>query len=312
LARAAAALRPYLQELRALLGELRPSIVHSNGIKAHIATAFSSPKEARLIWHVHEYVGSRRVTARILRRLAGRPHAVVVNSESVREDVIAALGRSRGVTTIHNAVDLCAFNPAGPTLDLADVCGLPSDAELVRIGLVATFGRWKGHEVFLDALADIAAELPVRGYVVGGPVYQTSDSQRTFEELREYAFARGLQGKVGFPGHIADVPAAMRALDVVVHASTCPEPFGMVVAEGMASGRAVVAVSSGGSRELFESEVDALGHQMGDARDLAQQLRRLATDPPLRATLGSAARRSAQARFAPERMATEFLQVYAA
>jgi glycosyltransferase involved in cell wall biosynthesis len=115
---------------------------------------------------------------------------------------------------------------------------------------------------------------------------------------------------VGFTGHIANVPAAMRALDVVVHASTCPEPFGMVIAEGMATGRAVVAVRNGGAQELFEEEVDALGHEMGNANDLARQLRRLATDPVLRRSLSESARLAGERRFSPERMATEFLQVY--
>jgi glycosyltransferase involved in cell wall biosynthesis len=312
LARAAVAVRPYLRQLHNVLVSLQPSIVHSNGIKAHVAVALVAPEEVRVVWHVHEYIGTRRMTARVLRRLAARPHTIVVNSDSVRQDVVAALGRSRGVTRIHNAVDLCAFNPVGETLDLAAACGLAPDAEFVRIGLVATFGRWKGHEVFLDAISEIAVDLPVRGYVVGGPVYQTVDSQRTLDELRQYAIARGLEGRVGFTGHITDVPAAMRALDVVVHASTCPEPFGMVIAEGMASGRAVVAAGNGGARELFDDGVDALGHAMGDARDLARQLRRLATDPTLRGTVGRAARRSAERRFAPDRMASEFLQVYSA
>ena len=57
---------------------------------------------------------------------------------------------------------------------------------------------------------------------------------------------------VGFTGHVADVPAALRSLDIVVHASTAPEPFGMVIAEGMASRRAVVAARGGGAAELFE------------------------------------------------------------
>ena len=44
--------------------------------------------------------------------------------------------------------------------------------------------------------------------------------------------ARGLSDIVGFTGHADDVPAALRSLDIVVHASTAPEPFGMVIAEG--------------------------------------------------------------------------------
>jgi glycosyltransferase involved in cell wall biosynthesis len=45
---------------------------------------------------------------------------------------------------------------------------------------------------------------------------------------------------------------AMRALDVVVHASTDPEPFGLVVAEAMACGRAVTTSGTGGASELIE------------------------------------------------------------
>ena len=41
------------------------------------------------------------------------------------------------------------------------------------------------------------------------------------------------------------MPAAYRALDVVVHASTRPEPFGLVIAEAMACGRALVAAPDG-------------------------------------------------------------------
>ena len=310
MSRAAVSMWPYLQRLRNELTELRVTIVHSNGIKAHVATALTTDKRARLVWHVHEYVGTRKVTTRLLRELAGRPAAVVVNSESVRRDVENVLGSRRQIRRIHNAVDLSVFSPSGDALNLAEMSGLTADAGLVRIGLVATFGRWKGHDVFLDALALLSTDLPVRGYVIGGPVYQTAGSQRTLEELRTYAVARGLQGRVGFTGHIADVAAAMRALDVVVHASTCPEPFGMVIAEGMATGRAVVAVRNGGAQELFEEGVDALGHEMGNASDLARQLRRLITDPVLRRTLGASARLAAERRFSPERMAAEFLQVY--
>jgi glycosyltransferase involved in cell wall biosynthesis len=244
--------------------------------------------------------------------LSGKPAAVVVNSESVRRDVEHVLGREDRIRRVHNAVDLSVFCPSGGSLNLAEASGLPADAGLVRIGLVATFGRWKGHEVFLDALAQLSRELPVRGYVIGGPVYQTSDSQRNLDELRAYAASRGLAGRVGFTGHISNVAAAMRSLDVVVHASTRPEPFGMVIAEGMATARAVVAVRNGGAQELFEDEVDALGHRMGDAGDLARQLRRLVSDAALRASLARAARETAQRRFSPARMATEFLEVYAA
>ena len=302
---------PYLRRLGEALRRHQATIVHSNGIKAHVAAALALPRGARLVWHLHEYVRARPSTARLLRNLSPRPSAIVVNSDSVADDVRAAFGGSLALHRVHNAVDVSVFRPDGATLDLAAAAGLRDDPGAVRIGLVATFGRWKGHEVFLEAIARLAADRHVRAYVIGGPVYQTAGSQRSLEELRARAAALGLSGTVGFTGHVDDVPGALRALDIVVHASTSPEPFGMVIAEAMAAGRAVVAVRAGGALELFEEGVDALGHEMGDAEDLARQLRRLVDDPALRQSLGRAARAAATERFSARRMALEFRQVYA-
>lgn len=310
LASTAAVLWPYLRRLKSELRRREATIVHSNGIKAHVATAMARPAGARLVWHLHEYVRPRPATAGLLRRMARRPAAIVVNSDSVAEDVRAAFGEGRALRRIYNAVDVSIFRPDGAASDLAAAAGMPPDTGLVRIGLIATFGRWKGHDVFLDAIARLAGGPPVRAYVIGGPVYQTVGSQRSLAELQSYAASLGLGGVVGFTGHITDVPAALRALDIVVHASTSPEPFGMVIAEGMAAGRAVVAVSAGGARELFVDGVDALGHRMGDAEDLARQLRRLVQDPALRESLGRAARATATRRFPAARMAAEFREVY--
>jgi glycosyltransferase involved in cell wall biosynthesis len=307
----AAVVWPYLHRLRFELRRLRATIVHSNGIKAHVAASLAVPRGARLVWHLHDYLRSRPATARLLRGLAGRPSAIVVNSGSVADDVRSVIGESPSLRRVHNAVDVTVFCPEGPALDLAAVCGLSPDRGLVRIGLVATFARWKGHEIFLDAIARLTRHYPVRAYVIGGPVYQTADSQCSPEELKAYSDSSGLSGVVGFTGHLTDVPSAMRALDIVVHASTSPEPFGMVIAEAMAAGRAVVAVRGGGSRELFEDGVDALGHEMADATDLARQLSRLVEDVPLRERIGAAARKSAERRFCAARMANEFRQVYA-
>ena len=311
LMRATAAMWPYLRRLRREILRLQPTIVHTNGIKAHIAASLTVPGRVRLVWHVHEYLRPRPATARILRAFARRPSVIVVNSGSVADDVKAVLGEARSLRRVHNAVDVSVFRPEGPVLDLAAVSGLPPDGGLIRIGLVATFARWKGHDVFLSAVARLARNHPIRAYIIGGPVYQTAGSQRSLEELDAYASGLGLRGVVGFTGHVADVPAAMRALHIVVHASTSPEPFGMVIAEAMAAGRAVVAVRDGGSRELFEDGVDALGHQMADASDLARQLFRLVEDVRLREALGAAARRTAERRFSATRMASEFRQVYA-
>jgi glycosyltransferase involved in cell wall biosynthesis len=300
----------YFRRLRAMFRDMESTIVHSNGVKAHIAAAVSAPRAARLVWHLHDYVQPRPLTAALLRRLARRADAIVANSDSVRGDAAGALGGSRPIRRVYNAVDLERFTPAGAALDLASLADLPPDEGRLRIGLVATFARWKGHAVFIEALSRMQRRDAVRAYIIGGPVYETAGSQWSIAELKESAAARGLRRVVGFTGHIHDVPAALRSLDVVVHASTEPEPFGMAIAEAMASGRAVVAARAGGASELFDDGVNAVGHVPGDAGDLAAKLDELVADRSRRAALGAAAREAAWRRFDPRRMAAEFREAY--
>ena len=102
----------------------------------------------------------------------------------------------------------------------------------------------------------------------------------------------------------------MRALDVVVHASTESEPFGLVIAEAMACARALVTSAAGGAAEIVTPGVDALTHTPGDAEELAHAVARLAADATLRAALGRAAHASARARFDRSRLAAEWIPIY--
>jgi glycosyltransferase involved in cell wall biosynthesis len=309
--RTAIALPGYLKSLRDVLGRATATVVHSNGLKAHVAAALVKPSGTRLVWHLHEYVRSRPLTARLLRLLASRADVIVANSESVLRDVAMVVGSRAPLRCIHNAVDPAIFSPEGPPLDLAALSGLPPDLGLVRIGLVSTFARWKGHEVFLEAIALLRADHPVRAYVIGGAVYATVGSQWSPAELQTLAAARGLSDTVGFTGHVDNVPAALRSLDIVVHASTEPEPFGMVIAEGMAARRAVVAARGGGAAELFDDRVSAIGYTPGDAAELAERLAELVVDGARRDAIAATARSAAIDRFSPERMARAFREAYA-
>jgi glycosyltransferase involved in cell wall biosynthesis len=311
---AAAATAGYARKLRRLLRELGTDVIHSNGLKLHVIAAWIQDRRTPLVWHIHEYVTPRRLSRMLLRRSAGRVAVAVANSHSVARDLAVAVGPGLRIETIYNGIDLGEFSPSVTTADRADLDGLagwpPAPADTVRIGLVATFGRWKGHDVFLRALAQIDPALPVRAYIVGGAVYDTAGSQYSLEELRQMTAAAGLEQRVAFTGFVERTAPVLRALDVVVHASTQPEPFGLAIAEAMACGRAVVTSGGGGAAELIEPDVDALTHPPGDSDALARVLERLVRDAALRQRLGEAARRAAGTRFDPDRMAAGLIAIY--
>lgn len=301
----------YARRLRRVLRESAPDLVHANGFKMLALGALAGRRGVPLVWHLHDYVSSRPLAARALRRLARGCEMAVANSRSVADDARVALRGRVEVRHVYNAVDLRRFAPEGERADLDALAGLSAaEAGTVRVGLVAALARWKGHETFLRALALLPASARVRGYVVGDALYRTEGSQFTLAELRRMAADLGLAERVGFTGFVADAATAMRALDVVVHASTEPEPFGLVIAEALACGRAVVASEAGGATEVFTPGVDALAHTPGDAGELAARIGQLACDANLRERLGQRARRTAERRFDRARLADEWTKIY--
>jgi glycosyltransferase involved in cell wall biosynthesis len=77
-------------------------------------------------------------------------------------------------------------------------------------------------------------------------------------------------------------------LDVLVHSSLTPGPFGQVVLEGMQAGLCVIAAGAGGPAEILDHERTGLLYAPGSVDALAAAMRR-AIDHDLRSQLGAAA-----------------------
>ncbi|MDB5310593.1 MAG: glycosyltransferase family 1 protein [Gemmataceae bacterium] len=301
----------YLARLRTAVARARPDVIHSNGIKTHLLSRVVVPRRTPVVWHLHDFYGLRPLAARLLRRARGRVRAAIAISRAVAADA----GRSLPgvpVVVVPNAVDLTTFGP-GPADDLDRLAGLPPAVPgTIRLGLVGTYARWKGHLTVLDAAKALAGshpDLPVRWYLVGGPIYHTA-AQFTEAELRRAAADRGVADRVGFIPFRPCPAGVYRGLDVVVHASTLPEPFGLTVAEAMACGRAVIVSAAGGAAELFTDGLDGVGVAPGDAAGLAAAAGRLASDAAFRARLGAAARATAEDRLDDARYGPQLLAVY--
>jgi glycosyltransferase involved in cell wall biosynthesis len=311
LGRAGIAAMSHVPALRSAISAERPDVVHSNGFKAHILAAWAAPESVPIIWHVRDYVGNRPAMSRLLAMHSRRCAVAVTNSRSVADDLRAACPKILKTVPIYNGIDLETFNPVGASADLDGLAALTTaDSAVVRVGLLATMAQWKGHEIFLRALAMLPRDLLVRGYVIGGSLYSTRGSQADIAQLRRVADTLSLNGNVGFTGFVNDPAAAIRALDIVVHASTSPEPFGRVIAEAMACGKPVIMTAAGGALEIVTSGHDAIAIAPGDASALADSIRQLACGAPLRAQLGAAARKTAEHRFDRARMARELIPIY--
>lgn len=208
----------------------------------------------------------------------------------------------RPTALVYPAVDVARFS-ADRIGDIGETrrrLGLPEDVPI--FGSVGRLDSWKGFDVLLDAVPAIVERHPNATFVLVGGAHEFNPGHAV--ELHKQAQRLGLDGQVRLVGQQSNPEEWMHAMDVFVHASR-NEPFGMVVIEAMALGKAVVASAEGGPTEVITPGVDGLLSPYGDSEALARAVLRFLDDSDLRSRVGSAARRRAR-DFTVRRYAAEF------
>src|SRR5450432_1845253 len=78
----------FLARVREAIAAPRPDVVHSNGMKAHLIAGLVTPARARLVIHLHDFIGARRASRWLLPALSRiRRRAVfIANSQAVARD----------------------------------------------------------------------------------------------------------------------------------------------------------------------------------------------------------------------------------
>jgi glycosyltransferase involved in cell wall biosynthesis len=295
----AVAVAAYVARLAGRLRRIRPDLVHTNSLKA----ALYGGVAARLagvpvVWHVRDRIapdylgGPAAALVRALSRVL--PDAVIANSATT----LATLPVSRRRPGLWRVVPSPV--PAGPLERVARPGGP------LHVGMVGRLAPWKGQHVFLEAFARAFPTGPERAAVIGGALFGEEDYEAS---LGRDAARLGIAERVELRGHRLDMAGELAHLDVAVHASVAPEPFGQVVVEAMAAGLPVVAAAAGGPAEVVTDGVDGILVPPGDIEGLAGALRRLAGDADLRDRLGRAGRARAVA-FRPEAVAASVMELY--
>jgi len=191
---------------------------------------------------------------------------------------------------------LPAGGPSEPPLSL------PDDVPIV--GLVGRLQPWKGQDRMLRA----QAILRDRGHrmhlvIVGGDSYGLSPEYAA--SLPVLIEQLGLGADVTMTGEVPDASPYIEQMDVLVNASD-PEPFGIVILEGMARGVAVMAVNSGGPGDFVQDGQTGALARSGQPDALADALEPLLTSPELRERLGRAGRERYLQEFTTAAMCRRF------
>lgn len=191
-----------------------------------------------------------------------------------------------------------------PLPDLNEPAPVKLPAGVPVVGLVGRLEPWKGQQRLLQA----QALLRDRGHefhlvLVGGDAYNLSEEYAA--SLPSLVRRLGLEDAVSMTGQVEDTGPYIEQMDILVNASD-PEPFGIVLLEGMARGVPVVAVESGGPAEFIEDRRTGLFARSGEPADLAQPIEELLLSAKLREAIGAAGRERYESEFTEEAMRRRF------
>jgi glycosyltransferase involved in cell wall biosynthesis len=285
----------YVLRLAHRLRRLSPDLVHTNSLKAGVYGSVAARLAGvPVVWHVRDRVAEDyipatavRLVRSLVRRLAG---GVIANSQAT-------------------LATLDGYAPAASWVIPASVelSPLPHQGQAhTTFGMLGRIAPWKGQDLFLRAFAQAFPDGPERAVLIGAPMFGEEEYEHSLHRLVD---TLGLGDRVLFRGFREDVWPELASLDVLVHASTIPEPFGTVVLEGMAAGLAVIAPDQGGPATVIEDGRTGRLFEIGDQRALAAAMRELGQDPAARERLSGAARQ-ALAAYHPDVIARRLEEVY--
>lgn len=282
------------------LSGLRPRLV----LTRHLAKSPGSwPGRRFVLGQCDALVACSHFVAQVLRDGDADPDS----PEAERHWRPPMLGDHGKIRVIYGGFELDQFRPADSgdpaVLAMRHRWGAGSDALVFGVVGGFTLPRGKGQREFLAAAARVREAVPQARFVILGrgtlgPVLE--------EDIRRL----GMSGIASLPGHCADMPTAMNALDCMVHPQIGTEAMPGVVIEAHACGRPVIASALDGIPEAFH--IGGLGRLVKpeDVAELAQAMIEVASRPAPSPSVRREVHDRVAARMSLARYVDETLNLY--
>ncbi len=298
----------YRRKFRQLCRRTSPDVVYTHGNKTQFLAAICLlGLPVKLIWHVHVFPPDGWLRS-VFRLLGRRADWLVANSQAVADRIPEEFRPKTSV--VYCPILNSRYTQIARTVARRELCldSLPAECRLV--GMVTVLAPWKGIDVFLRAVAPILKERDnLHAVICGGVIYQTLGHANYDDELRQLTRLLEIDSKVSFIPFQRDPSRVYSALDLLVHASKDPEPFGRIVSESRLCGTPVIATAGGGVLEQVEDSVTGWLVPMNDVEGLKKKLRMVLEDKALRISVASKGQAWVKSNLTLEKFRTALYQI---
>jgi glycosyltransferase involved in cell wall biosynthesis len=280
------------------LATRRPVVV---GFEAHLADVPAVAKRLRAApeFYAPRLLVNNGLVASMTMRRGAR---YVVSSELQRRELTSLGYQTSRVSIIPNLIDEAKLHHWSRD-EARDSLGLPDGPVVAFVG---HYHDVKGHDVLIDAFADVLREVPEARLVLA------------WSGLGKQARMRQSVERAGVASHVIelgrlDVAQLFAAADVVAlpyRFTIGQAAYPGTVIEAMWAGVPLVTSDLPLLAELTGGGQTALLAAPGEPHDLARQIVRLLREPVLAASIVEAQRRAMAARFNPQQLVQEYVEIY--
>lgn len=257
----------------------RPCFVHERGIQPYID-------------------GRTRYFANHLAR-------IIAISDAVADNLTKQGIRADKVVRIDDGIDASRFAQKEAEQAVRTRLGVAAGTPV--IGIVGNIKKWKGQYVVVEAVGALIRQFPQLRCLFVGSVADKQYHQCMLDRAKALGIPADALLFTGYEAHPADL---MRIMDVVIHASIEPEPFGIVLLEAMGATRPLVATNIGGPKEIVVDGETGLLVPPDDAGALAAAVAKLLSDPELAGRMGEKGQARYYARYTIEKNVAAIEQQY--
>ncbi len=312
---------PAYNQIKKLLAEIQPDIVHTHSAKAGTLGRFAAYKlktqnlKLKTPFVVHTihglsfypylnpllnsfYIAVEKIAAK-------RTDAFISVADAMTQKSLAAgIGKSEQFTTVYSAIEEEQFlNPVAEQerKNFRKKYNIPEDA--IVLVTIARLFHLKGHEFIIESASQLAKRFDNCIWLfVGDGILK--------DRLQRHIAAYGLIEQFRFAGllPVEQMPLVIQSSDILVHCSL-REGLARVLPQAMLCGKAVVSFDIDGASEVVNPDTGRLVEPV-NVKQLTEVCAELIANENLRTRLGQSGREFVREKFAPDIMVDKIEQVY--
>jgi len=267
-----------------ILKKYNVSILHLNNTFTtdHDAIVGALLSNTECVAHVR---GIQPVIDKMSRKFSKKLSAIISISNAVTDNLLKNKIPDNKINLIFDGISSDRIVNSVSESDIKKQYKLSDTSKI--IGIIGNVKVWKGQEVVVDAMLQLATTQPdLHCFIVGS----ISDNDY-YDRLKNKLSGTEAESKVHFVGYQNNVADFLNVFDIFIHASVEPEPFGIVILEAMALSKPVIVSNIGAPKEIILDKISGLLFESGDASSLFNAIQYLMQDEQVRSSMGEQGRK---------------------